>query len=304
MEVPLRAYVRVRDPAGAEWELGHGDLVGRLPWAGLVLDDPRVSEAHAMISLRGEQLQLVALRRPVRLDGQRLGEITLAAGQRVEFAEGVEVTVLEVVLPDRVASISGDDLALQVLAPAVSLWTKPRPRVVPVIDPGADAWLWRVGEQWRVRVTTDTAPTLLRAGEAFVVDGRRFELGLVPLQSAAGARTAVGAVDAPLRIVARYDTVHIVRDGLPTVILAGLQARLISELVATRQPIGWHALVQELWPQLAEDSHGQRRRLDMTLLRLRRRLEAEGIRTDLVAALGTGLLELSLRADDQLVDEL
>jgi hypothetical protein len=257
-----------------------------------------------MVSLRAEQLELVALRRPVRVDGQRLGEVLLTPGLRIEFADGVAIDVIDVVLPDLVAAISGDDLALQVLAPAVSLWTRPRPRLVPSIEPGAPAWLWRVGEQWRVRAEAATGPSILSLGQKFQIDGRTFELCLVPLHAAAGARTAVGAVDAPLRIVARYDTVHIFRNGLPTVLIAGLQARLISELVSIRQPIAWQALSVELWPQLGDDPFGLRRRLDMTLLRLRRRLEAEGIRTDLIAAPGTGLLELLLRADDQIVDEL
>lgn len=39
-----------------------GDLIGRLPGAALQIADPRVSEAHAMVSLRAGELVLLALR--------------------------------------------------------------------------------------------------------------------------------------------------------------------------------------------------------------------------------------------------
>jgi len=48
-----RALVWIRLPDGSLVALGHGDFIGRVWTAALVLDDPRVSEGHAMISLRG-----------------------------------------------------------------------------------------------------------------------------------------------------------------------------------------------------------------------------------------------------------
>ena len=58
----MRPTVSLQLPDGSIHELGHGDLIGRLWTAALHLDDGRISEAHAMISLRGSELHLLALR--------------------------------------------------------------------------------------------------------------------------------------------------------------------------------------------------------------------------------------------------
>jgi hypothetical protein len=302
----LRALVSLRHPDGSVWELGHGDLIGRLPWAALVLDDPRVSEAHAMVSLRGERLHLLALRRPVRVDGERRPEVALAAGMALSFADDLTVTVVSVSLPDVVAGIVGDDLPQQVLPPVASLYVRPRPRVVPAFEPGAAAWLWALGDGWRLRrageASTDGAAIL--PGAVFELDGSTFRLVEIGLASAAGRATqAAGAVEPPLRLVARFDTVHLQREGRPTVVVSGLGARLISELVVLGQPVGWDALCGELWPGEDLEPHILRHRLDMTLLRLRRRLTEQGVRADLVQAGGTGLIELVLEEGDEVVDE-
>ena len=49
----MRPAVHLRLPDGRTAVLGHGDLIGRLESAALPLADPRISEAHAMVSLRG-----------------------------------------------------------------------------------------------------------------------------------------------------------------------------------------------------------------------------------------------------------
>jgi pSer/pThr/pTyr-binding forkhead associated (FHA) protein len=47
------AFVRIRLPDGTERRVSPSDLVGRLETAALHLDDARISEAHALVSLRG-----------------------------------------------------------------------------------------------------------------------------------------------------------------------------------------------------------------------------------------------------------
>jgi pSer/pThr/pTyr-binding forkhead associated (FHA) protein len=49
----MLATVRLRLPDGSTTTLAPGDIIGRMASAALVLDDGRVSEAHAMVSLRG-----------------------------------------------------------------------------------------------------------------------------------------------------------------------------------------------------------------------------------------------------------
>ena len=48
----MLAYAQLQIPGTASVIATHGDFVGRLETAAVHLDDARVSEAHAMISLR------------------------------------------------------------------------------------------------------------------------------------------------------------------------------------------------------------------------------------------------------------
>ena len=61
-DLRMRPTTRLQLPSGAMVLLGPGDLIGRSPTAALHIDDPRISEAHSMVSLRGSQLKLLALR--------------------------------------------------------------------------------------------------------------------------------------------------------------------------------------------------------------------------------------------------
>ncbi|HNH46400.1 MAG TPA: FHA domain-containing protein, partial [Myxococcota bacterium] len=144
----MRAIVRFRLPEGGTVELGPGDLIGRLWSAALSIPDPRISEAHAMISLRGEELKLLALRGRFAVEGRSQSGIVLAAGQRIALADGLELLVEEVTLPSAVFAIEGDGLPRVVVAGPCSLLTRPRPELVPRLIPEAPAWLWSDGEVW------------------------------------------------------------------------------------------------------------------------------------------------------------
>ena len=79
--------VRVRDSYGVVHELVHGDLIGRVWSAALPINDGRVSEAHAMISLREGELRLLGLRGAFALHGRPTSDLALEAGQRVQLAQ-------------------------------------------------------------------------------------------------------------------------------------------------------------------------------------------------------------------------
>ena len=83
--------------------------------------------------------------------------------------------------------------------------------------------------------------------------------------------------------------------------LNGLHARLVSELALAGVPVGWEALAGELWPG-DEDRLALRRRMDTALSRLRRKLRAAGVRTNLARADGCGHLELLLLDGDVVED--
>ncbi len=296
----MRAHVRLLLPDGRRVELGHGDLVGRLWSAALVLQDGRVSEAHCMVSLRGQELLLLALRGRFTVDGRASTRAVLRAGQRIALAQGLELLVEEVELPTSVLAIEGDALPRQVLGGVCSLRTRPRPELVPRFVP-ADAHIWTDGEGWRLSLHDQPRP--LAPGDSWELDGHHFRAVAVTLASAGRTATRVdGSIQPPLRLVARYDTVHLHPQGGQALALSGLSARLLSELVSFGQPVAWQVLAGELWPD-ESDVHQLRRKLDVNLSRLRRKLRDSGIRHDLVRADGFGHFELFLHDGDRVEDQ-
>ena len=296
----MRAFVRFRTPSGEVHDLSHGDIIGRLWSAAMHIDDARVSEAHAMVSLRGRELRLLALRGLFALDSQPINSLTLQPGQRIALARGVEIVVLDVVLPDVVLAVEGDDLPRQVLSGVCSLLPAPQPQLLPGYREGG-AILWSTGDRWRLQLP-DEPPQDLDIGDTWTLGGRRFRAVSVNLAVAGqDATRAQGSVREPLRIVTFYDTVHIHRDGQPVFLLSGIAARLISALAAVEVPISWEAVAQEVWGD--QDRNDLRRRWDVAVARLRKKLQLAGIRPDLIRADGCGNFELLRYPDDVLDDQ-
>lgn len=292
----MRAYVRLRLPDGSAHELGHGDLIGRLWSAALPISDARVSEAHAMVSLRGQELLLLPLRGRFAMDGQRQSSVVLAVGQRITLAEGLDLVVEEVSLPAAVFAVEGDGLPRVVVSGVCSLLTRPRPELVPRLVPDAPAHLWGDGEGWCLTIGSVTRRVAV--GDAWVLDGRQFRAVGLALDAARGTVTRLdGGVARPLRVVAQFDSVHVHVEGGGTVAFSGLAARIISEVVAFDGPVAWEVLAGELWPE-EDDPHLLRHKLDVTLSRLRARLREAHVRPDLVRSDGFGKVELFLHDGD------
>lgn len=297
----MRVEALFRLPTGESATLGHGELIGRLWSARLQLDDPRVSEAHAMVSLRGGELRLVGLRGRIGVGGHWLGEVELTPGLVVSLAPGLDLTVEDVTLPEAVLALEGDGLARQVLHSACSLVLRPRPSLEPSVHPAAAAVIWSSGLGFTLRLGSEP-PRPLLPGDAFTVEGRTFRAVAVPTVASITDATAASRLAGPLRIVARYDTVHIARDG-ETVVITGLSARILSELIAAGRPMSWEALAGELWGH-DEGRDSLRRKLDVAMFRLRDRLRRARVRPDLVRASGTGVFEVVLHPRDVTVDEV
>lgn len=293
----MLASARIRLPGGAVDTLYAGDLIGRTWAAALRIDDPEVSEAHAMLSLRGEQLWLLALRRRFSVDGRSTDAVALSAGTRVRLAPKVELVVEAVELPATVLGLSGPGLPPQALPGACSLDFDPHPRLVPGFQPTAAAHFWMTGGDWRARV--GEADFDLVAGRDLVLAQGTWHV--VEIALATAGRSATRAGDGPLRVVASFDTVHIHRSDGEVVVIAGKLAQVLSELVSLRQPVAWEELARPQWPQIP-DRELLRRRWDGLLNRLRDRLREGGLRTDLVSSTRVGLVELVLREGDVIED--
>jgi hypothetical protein len=290
-----RPHVVVQLADGATFVLGSGDLIGRTWCATLHIDDPRVSEAHALVSLRGDKLRLLALRGRFAVDGRVLSEVDLEPGLRIVLAPpDVGFDVVDVVLPSHATGLTGDGLAITVLHGAVGLKVGADVEVVASTVSDAQAWVWPSGAGWRVRWPDGTVRDVGR-DEVFDVAGRTFRLVAVPLSGTAPTRDGLPA-RATLRIVTRYETVHVHRADHPPVVLAGLSARLVTELAAFAAPVAWEVLAGELWP--GADPNLARKRLDGALGRLRSTLREGGVRPDLVRATGLGDIELVLEPGD------
>ncbi|MCA9616280.1 MAG: helix-turn-helix domain-containing protein [Myxococcales bacterium] len=292
----MRPRARFVLPSGAEVDLGPGDVVGRHAGMALVFDDPSISEAHAMLSLRGAELLLLALRRRFEVDetGPR-SEVVLEPGLRITLSENVVVECVEVDLPAKLLGLRVDDGPPVVLGPVTSLHAGPPLHAVPRFQGEADAWLWATGETFSFRRRGGDAEQA-EPGTHWSLGQGRLELVEVPLDAASTSETE--ATDGPLTLVLHYDVAHFEREGERILTLGGNRARLLAELASIGEPVSWEALAGELWGD-DSDRPTLRRRFDMTLGRLRHALREARLPLDLVASDGHGLFQLRLREHDR-----
>jgi hypothetical protein len=297
----VQAAVRLRTPDGAEWELLAGDLIGRSSAAALQFDDAGVSEAHALVSLRGHELRLLGLRGVFSLGGPPLDDVALAVGQRLWLTPSVHIDVVEIQTPSEVLGLKWGDEAPRPLTGVTSLLTRP-PRAVARFEPGAVARLWTLDGAWRLQVG-DREPEPANPGTQFVAGDTHGELVAMPLSRLAQHATVTDrSAHQPLHLRVGFDAVHIHRGGRAPVAIAGLPARIVSELHSMGGSAHWEVVARELWSEDGERAM-LRRRWDVHLARLRGRLRDAGVRTDLVLAHGTGVVELVRYPGDVIEDE-
>lgn len=291
------ALVDVRGPSGEVVALGHGALIGRLWSADLHVNDARVSEAHAMVSLRGRDVRLLALRGRFLVGGRWVSDLALEPGKIVSLAQGLDLEIVAVRVPDEVLAIESECLARQVLTGVTAVFGGEQPRVISGWDASADDHLWPTGEAW---MRTGAPPRAIGHGDTWRVGGTEFRAVMLRAEGVPPTQTDP-AYALPMTLTARYDTVHIARPGQSLVVLTGHMARVLSELVATGSAMSWEELARQCWRDADRDV--LRHRWDMQVRRLRLKLAAHGLRTDLLRPDGSGLIELILGPDDVVVDE-
>ncbi len=295
----MQTHVRLRTQDGGEHDVPAGGIIGRMEGVALMLPDPRVSEAHAMVSLRGGALHLLTLRGRFATEGRTPSSLKLAVGQRIEFARGLWVDVVEVTHPERVRAVRLEGSTALPLAGVTSLVRTAGGCLVQRYEADALAVIWSQHGSWWWRPARGEAAPL--PDDGFEVDGLRVLcLDLHQQHLDSGATRQLGAVTAPLRVVCHFDSVQIHREGQPPLTVTGNGARIISELAAMGAPVEWQTLAGEIWRDL--DAHRQRRAMDQTLLRLRKKLVAGRIRPDLVRNDGGGKMELVLVEGDEVED--
>jgi len=266
--------------------------------ADLQLRDARVSEAHALISLRGQKLLMLRLRGPLFVAGKVVSQVDLKPGVQIALAHGLELVIESVMLPETVLALVVDGGEPSPLTRGTySVMVDPEFTVSARYHPHAIAWIWCDEQGYFIETDGEVEP--LSAGQRLHLGGVWVE---VVSTSAGGTIATAVSWEQPLRIVAQYDAVHIHREGHAVVHLGGLPARMLSELVAVGAPIQWSAVAEEIWGTDVP-RHRLRLRWDKNLRTLKKKLQATGIQRPLVTSFGHGMVALSLREGDVAVDE-
>lgn len=298
------ASVQLRDTNTRRvWDLGPGAIIGRMVSAACRLADSRVSEAHALVSLRGRALRLMALRGEVLVDGTPEDEVELAEGQVLTLG-ATRLAVVQVIVPEDVLALRIDGGDPQELCAGVyALVSRPAVELVPREDEGALARVWSTAEGWCLQ-TPDGKRENIVVGRSWQLDGARLEAVLLSVEEA-GRTATVGRPGLGLTLVARHTSAHLLRAGREPVVVDGQPGRVLSELAAMGAPVDWTVVATELWPELdpRRDRDALRRNWDRVTRRLRLKLREHGIREDLVRADGLGNLELVLQTWDRVRDE-
>ena len=280
-----------------------GDLIGRADTAAFTINDPGISEVHCYVSLRGGALWLLALRGRMGVNGQLISEVRLEVGLTVRLSRTCTMEVTDVVEPRQVLVFSSPDLGQRLLSRSCSLRCDPLPTLEPGARSEALLQLWPSGDRWFWRDATGTTGEISDQIE-WTLNNRVYTASWVDLEDLSAPATVHNdRLDAPLRLVAQYDSVHIYKGDRLRVAVSGRGAQLISELVAFGGPVRWEVLAGEIW---GSDIPRDRLRamLDVTLQRLRKRLSAASVRPTLVSATNTGQIELLLHPNDKVEADL
>ncbi len=276
-----------------------GDLVGRGVRSAVPLEDPRISEGHALVSLRADGFFLLALRGTLWTGGRWGSEVALHPGLQVRLAEGVELRVHEVHVPDIILALEGVGDEPLVLRQATWSLRKDPLRVRADFEGDADAWIWRTDGQWWARTGEaegDIAP--LEIGDVVRVGEHALPVvGVTVAAGREGQTIRTRSAHPPLAIEV-LPSVTRIRSGDRMVELAGRSHdifRHTARLTEERGPVHWTEVAGAIWKVNPTPDNWYRNRA-----RLAARLRELGLPSDLVTV-QQGHVRIDLRPG---VDEL
>ena len=287
--------VLFRSPSGQPIRLYPGDLIGRGSFSTLLIDELQISEAHALLSLRGASLQLLTLRGEIRLDGEHgfRGEITLEAGQRIRLADDIVLEVLEVATPEYILALDGLESGRVLLTtPEYQLGGTP----LSLDGTPVEVELWLSSETWMHRVGGETQP--LQAGTTIDAGGTTLTVSMVDAETASTRGTdspkKVSPPPSEERIQLTIHPTHTVVQppGKEAIHITRTSARILHVTACFTQEqgaAGWDAICGEIWPKVFTRGNWDQRKNY-----LRRKLTEAGIRdTFFVYAGGQVWLDLN-----------
>lgn len=286
-----------------------GDIIGRSRTASVLIDDPRVSVAHAMIDLRNGRTCLLRLRRSLYVDAREVSSVTLKPGIRISLSpdDEVAVTVQSVQTPTHALTLEGvlpDGIELHkdlVIHPAsgpdrtFNIHTQH-------YDPEALAHVYSGGDgSWNIHIR-GTSPEALYDGWQGQLAGIEIRARARPLVVDSSV-IPTASTYRRIRIMARYESVTI-DDGSARrpVIISGFPARILSEVIECGGgPVPKRDIALQIWNSPADrdvDEQTLCARLDRHLGILRTKLQSAGLPPDLLFRNGKGLLEVKLGPND------
>lgn len=282
------------DPDGVRHQIYPGDLIGRLASAALSIADPRISEAHALLSLRGSSFRLLGLRGGLRLGSRWRGELELREGMGVGLAEGYDLTVERIVVPTSILALDGlgpDPVALD--RPEWSL-LEDGPRAEPRVDRDASAWIWCAGGAWWLQ-RPDRPPRRIDAGDTLKLGPHTVSVIAAPVAAAATPGTVRSARSAPPMVLDIWPEHSEIRVGeRQAVKITGNSHRILRQTAlhtADGGSVHWTRVAEQIWRVNAtEDNWFTNHR------RLQHKLRQQRIPPDLVTC-SNGQVHLAIRAD-------
>lgn len=289
--------VRFLLPDGRVAVVPAGAILGRLATATLRFDDARVSEAHALVSLRGGLLWILALRGPLEVDGKLVREAPLLRGAHVGLVEGLTLVVESIEVPTDVMVLELGGAYQPLVGEVMSLVDAAGPKLVPRFVEGALLRVWTSGIGWRGQVAGGRAFDV-RPGTAITVAGAAAVFRAVAPSVLAAGTTMGAGFHVPLAVRTTLDELRVEAAGRPALFLGGLPARIVRELADYREPVPWMDVARVVLGP--DDEVGLRTRWDRNLKTLRRKLEEHGYRNDLVRSDGHGKVSLALGPEDRL----
>lgn len=277
-----------------------GDIIGRMRQAALRLNHPSISEAHALVSLRGSSLRLLGLRGRFTIGDARVSELELRPGLEIGLSGAHRLRVVEISLPTWVVALQVPGLG-RVIPPPVSSILPASRDLIPGFSPAATAVIWVDGPTVHLSLSGGARQSF-GVGSSFTVGETTYTVTPAPIGEAALEAT-VPALDAapPVTLVLREESV-LVRAGASVTSITGVPGRILTIVAQARARMDWRAVAASLWPAVRDEAR-LRVHWDAGLARLRRRLRESELREDLVRSAGVGFVELVLGPDDAIVHE-
>lgn len=300
----MRAHVKCHLSNSEErFSLGIGDLIGRSKQAALCLDDPRISEAHALLSLRGGALVLLALRGRFRYRGQVFAELELRDGMAIELHKDFWLHCDEVVVPRALIGLEIPALPPVTLTHTSSLFFDADSRTFSLQQgyiEQADVVFWSLGDTWSYRRLDGTTHDL-EPGDTIEVQDTSVRCVCISLDHAGTPKTRQSQRP-PLRLEVTSKSVKIQSDvhGSAAVI-SGIPGQILANISYYKHPVGWQTIARKVWHDDLSSENSLRRRFDVGLSRLRDKLQQLELLHDFVRMDGSGLVSLELEPEDTII---